>query len=167
MSAKSDQITVVIVSAIPLFYAVSGIEAAILLGGSVLFSLLVFETVLFFVKRFWLPSLQPLLALVVFAVVLKAISLVYESLLGWSSDRTAQIFPLTLVSTFLLSQSVLTMRESFGTRLRALGRFLGLLLLIGISCQWSGTFQMFLPASFWVSGVALAAFFLLKRRIGS
>lgn len=165
---QSDQIAVVAVSVIPLFSGASGIPAAVFLSSAVLFAVLIFELLFSLVKPFWLRSLRPLLALVLLASILKGIFLVCEPLLLEKTDELIPIFPLTLVSAFLLAESALTFKSgSIGARARVWGGFLALLLIVGASRQWGGTFRMFLPGPFWVSGAALAIFFFLRRRVSS
>ncbi len=158
-----NQTTMIIVSTAPLFYGASDIGQAAFLSAAVLLAVLIFEIIFYVTKRFWLHSLRPLFALIVLASVLSGIFLICEPFLINGKEASSHFFPLTLVSAFLLVQSTITMNQLFKSRIKNWIGFSALLLIIGVSRHWNGTFQMFPSAAFWVSGGALGIFFFLKR----
>ena len=160
-----NQMTLAAVSGLPLFYGSSTIGQAAFLAGSVLASVFIFEVFFHFTRSFWLRSLRPLLALIILASVLSGIFLVCSSLLLAGDQNPLRFFSLTLASAFLLAHSTVAMTGAFQGRAWKWIGFSALLLVIGICRQWSGAFQMFPPASFWLSGMALGVFLFLKQRV--
>ncbi len=157
------QATIATISGLPLFYGVSSVGEAAFLSASVLFAVFVFEIIFSLTKCFWLHSLRPLFALLILTSVLSGIFLACNFLL---LDEPAAIhtFPLTLASAFLLVQSTLLAGETSSNRIRVWLGFSALLLIVGVSRHLNETFQEFLPAPFWVSGIALGVFFFSRRK---
>src|SRR3989338_1950634 len=161
-----DEISIGVISALPLFYAPVDIRHAILFGASVVIALLVFELLFSLVKHFWLRSLRTLLALIVLASVLELIFLVCRLFLPEPANETmGPTFSLTLISAFLLAHCTALGQKSFARRLRSWGVFLFLIFILGASRQWNTNFQAFLPGPFWVVACALAVFYFFRERV--
>ena len=158
-----NQLTMAIVSAVPLFNGTTSLGEAAFLSVSVLSAVFTFEMIFSLTKRFWLRSLRPLFALLILASVLGGVFLICDFLL-LEQVRAVRVFPLTLVSAFLLVQSTLLANETSSNRIRVWAQFSILLLIVGIFRQLSGIFREFPPAPFWISGLVLGVFFFLKPK---
>src|SRR3989338_2693452 len=99
MKKQPNQSIITIVSTIPLFFAVHNIWQAIFLSSSVLVSILCFEILFLYLKRF--PRYSILLALIVTTVVLKGIFVIIQPFF-LSTLPEGHIFQLTAISAFLL-----------------------------------------------------------------
>ena len=162
---EQDQMTLIVVSAIPLFYGASGMGKAFFMGGSVLLAVLVFEMFYFLMRRFWMRSLIPLLAVIILSCVLKSISLVAELFLKEPIGQATPIFPLTLVSAFLLAYRTVSSGKLMPVRMASWVGFFALLWFIGMCRESSGLFHMFPSGPFWISGIMLGALALFKKRV--
>ena len=160
---KLNPVTATGVSALPLFYGSTDVSQAAFLAGLTLSSVLAFEIIFSMTRKIWPHSFRSLLILIVTSSVLSAIFMACDAFWFERDKSLTPFFFLTLVSAFLLVYTT-GKSEVSRTRLWARSGFAALLLIIGLTRQVSGTFQMFPPAPFWTAAAALSVLFFLKRR---
>ena len=154
-----------LIPAVPLFYGASNVIYAAFLCAGVLICVSTFELLFFLTKRFWIRATRELFSLLVLAIAATICSVVGETSSWWGMDRLGALFPAVVVSAFLLSVSAAgSSKEPFAARMRRWAMFTVFILTIGVARTWGGSFKMFLPGSFWVSGMLLVFLTFLNRK---